>query len=548
MTHTHERIQIDIGKNLSPHKGRVTRAVDRTVKPTAPEKQGLGLGMRQISASQTVSNIGPLAMTTRGVTHFSPEVAAHAKRAEIEAHEAVHQAQFASYGQLPLGNVEQLESEARDGARVLVSGGTFELRHAAPVHFALAMMPEDASGIGPNDTKTKSVAEQIVEEKGIKAEKLLVLGFFFLKGLYGGLKQNLTFGDFVALIDSLIEADRYIDKSPEEFHRGIADGIQAEIDGLKDLIEQLPNLPQILAELGPKLVTFLSSGAVAIEISEAIGTELGQVYAAAIKEAAELGPQDLSYKLGRLLAPILIEILITLIGVAVAGIFAGLFLPRFYTVFTVIRRAGRALEPVLDMIRKRIPTRLLRNDIDLDLDRSFDRTFDQDVETPGTGSQTPTVAPETAAGFTQAQIRAFRRMLGRRFTDGEIEVLGRLWRDAANPGEAAQLTSANSRRLFDNHRGRFWRRVRQNDQARSIFEDAGCVFEGGNSTAPIYRMGNGQEVRMTIDHIVERQTAPHLALDPSNLRIAFSRENSVVLRLLHDLDPFLNQQSGRSAF
>ena len=51
-------------------------------------------------------------------------------------------------------------------------------------------------------------------------------------------------------------------------------------------------------------------------------------------------------------------------------------------------------------------------------------------------------------------------------------------------------------------------------------------------------MLNGRRITITIDHIIERQTAANLALTASNLRLAFSRENSVVLRLLNQMDPF----------
>jgi hypothetical protein len=96
----------------------------------------------------------------------------------------------------------------------------------------------------------------------------------------------------------------------------------------------------------------------------------------------------------------------------------------------------------------------------------------------------------------------------------------------------------NSRRLFNNHRARFWRLVRNDATARSLFTDAGCVFEGEPTTAPFHRMPDGSKFFMTIDHIVERQTAPTRALDPANLRIVSRLENTVTLRLLHALDPF----------
>jgi hypothetical protein len=144
------------------------------------------------------------------------------------------------------------------------------------------------------------------------------------------------------------------------------------------------------------------------------------------------------------------------------------------------------------------------------------------------------VAPEVAAGFTQAQVQAFRRFVGRRFSDSDIGILQQLWDDAARAGDSAILNSSNSRYLFDLQRNRFWARVRATPAARALFEDAGCRFSGG---APYYML-NGRRITMTIDHVIERQTAPQLALTASNLRIAFSRENSVVLRLLNQLDPF----------
>ncbi len=109
-----------------------------------------------------------------------------------------------------------------------------------------------------------------------------------------------------------------------------------------------------------------------------------------------------------------------------------------------------------------------------------------------------------------------------------------LWQSVARPGDKAILNAGNSRYLFDLHRNRFWTAVRNSPEARALFEDAGCKFEGG---APFF-MFNGRRVTITVDHIIERQANPSLALTASNLRLAFPRENSVVLRLLHQLDPF----------
>lgn len=175
--------------------------------------------------------------------------------------------------------------------------------------------------------------------------------------------------------------------------------------------------------------------------------------------------------------------------------------------------------------------------LDAALDQSFSQTFDL-TTTPATslpaGQGVVSVAPEIAAGFTQAQVQGFRRFIGRRFSESNIQILEQLWDNAARQGDAAMLGAGNSRYLFDLQRNRFWSRVRANAAARAIFEDAGCQFSGG---APYFVL-NGQRIYMTIDHIIERQTAPQLALTASNLRISFMRENTVLLRLLHQLDPF----------
>jgi hypothetical protein len=146
----------------------------------------------------------------------------------------------------------------------------------------------------------------------------------------------------------------------------------------------------------------------------------------------------------------------------------------------------------------------------------------------------PRVLGEAAAEtgtHAAAEVQAFGRFLGNPLSHQNIQILGQLWNNAARAGDNAILNSANSRYLFDLHRNRFWTLVRGNPQARAIFTDAGCQFSGG---APFYIL-NGRRIIMTIDHIIERQSAPQLALTASNLRISFLRENTVVLRLLNQL-------------
>ena len=193
--------------------------------------------------------------------------------------------------------------------------------------------------------------------------------------------------------------------------------------------------------------------------------------------------------------------------------------------------AGVAPTPVGRPLR---PSEPAVDPLDAELEQSFRDTFtepDPELETSG-----PVVEPEIAAGFSRAQVTAARRIMGRPI-DG-LGPIGRLWRRVTNPGEPAQLTLSNSRRLFDNQRGRFWRAVRQDQAARALFEDAGFRFAGSDTSAPIRQLSDGTTMQATIDHIVERQTDFARALDPTNLRISPRLENTVVLRQVTAQDPF----------
>jgi hypothetical protein len=175
--------------------------------------------------------------------------------------------------------------------------------------------------------------------------------------------------------------------------------------------------------------------------------------------------------------------------------------------------------------------------VDQMVEQAFAQTFNQaagQATAAAAGQGVVSTAPEIAAGFTQAQVRAFGRILGKSFNTADIQVLQQLWDGAARAGDQQLLNATNARYLFDLQRNRFWRAVAGDPAARQLFTDAGCQFSGG---APYYML-NGRRIVITIDHILERQTAPQFALQASNLRLSFSRENSVVLRLLNQLSPF----------
>lgn len=178
-------------------------------------------------------------------------------------------------------------------------------------------------------------------------------------------------------------------------------------------------------------------------------------------------------------------------------------------------------------------------EVDAMINRAFDATFDMSSQGAGSaaaGQGVVHVAPEIAGGLTQANVAAFRAMMAKPFNDPAISVLDRLWTQSARAGDQRILNLNNSRALFDLQRSRFWTKVANTPEAKALFERAGCTF-GKPGTAPVFRF-NGVPIRITIDHAVERQIAPNLALTGSNLRLSLSRENSVVLRLLNQMDVF----------
>jgi hypothetical protein len=140
--------------------------------------------------------------------------------------------------------------------------------------------------------------------------------------------------------------------------------------------------------------------------------------------------------------------------------------------------------------------------------------------------------PEVSAGFLPRHLPHVRALLGRPLTSPGIARLGAVWRATANPGETATLTLANSRPRFNLHRRRFWTAVRRDPAAARLFTDAGFRFGPRAGSAPYRVLASGRRMTVTIDHIVERQTAPRRALEPSNLRMSSRLENTVLLRQL----------------
>lgn len=166
---------------------------------------------------------------------------------------------------------------------------------------------------------------------------------------------------------------------------------------------------------------------------------------------------------------------------------------------------------------------------------------------PSSGTAT-TRSPERAAGFTDAQIAAAKRFLGRQFDKVEGVDLARIWRAVANPDHVrivamntnmSQAARRQIRGYFDLHRNRFWTAVKNDPAASQMLNDAGFYFVKSGQP-PKHMLASGKLLSLDVDHFVEIQQQPNLALTPTNLRLVSPRENRVVLRLLNLLDPFQN--------
>jgi hypothetical protein len=161
----------------------------------------------------------------------------------------------------------------------------------------------------------------------------------------------------------------------------------------------------------------------------------------------------------------------------------------------------------------------------------------------------PAQSPENAAGFTNAQIAAAKRFFGRQFDKVVGVDLARIWNAVANPNHV-QIVARNTnmskaardeiRSYFGLHRNRFWTAVKNDPAASKMLNDAGFYFDKSGQP-PKFTLASGKTLSLDVDHFVEIQQQPNLALTATNLRLVSPRENRVMLRLLNLLDPFQKQ-------
>ncbi len=148
--HTFKPEQIHVPELSSSRTKRVTRNVVRAVRANRfALSRTHATNTHYSSKGEVAFGSRQLAVTKDGHTTFSPDVATHPKRREIEAHEAVHRAQFETLGRRPVGTREQLEAEASYGAREIQLGRPFVPTLAAQAKLSLAFA-EDPS-LDPDD-------------------------------------------------------------------------------------------------------------------------------------------------------------------------------------------------------------------------------------------------------------------------------------------------------------------------------------------------------------------------------------------------------------
>jgi hypothetical protein len=363
-------------------------------------------------------------------------------------------------------------------------------------------------------------------------------GGAFASGLLTGLADSMPEADRVRLAGQLVGSSVVNLVFSPIFASGAVVGVVEDVvDTVKSLYETITNFSEVLAGIGQMIELLMSEQGVAV--ARSMGEEIGRSYGQRIVQMSRDNRDNIvgfTFDLGRLVGPTVIYTVLAFLGVP--ELMAAAVIGRLLNILRPLLQRFPRLLRLLNGLARRMGAVNAPDALDTDLDRAFARTFDQPTEALPRGGPT-TQPPEVAHGFQARHLAAFARVMGRRFDDPRIADLARIWRSVENPGEVASLSLSNSRRLFNNHRNRFWRAVRDDAAARQLFTDAGMVFEGGPTSAPFYRRADGSVFRMTIDHVVERQSAPGRALDPGNLQLSSTRENTVLLRQLHDQDPFL---------
>jgi hypothetical protein len=300
---------------------------------------------------------------------------------------------------------------------------------------------------------------------------------------------------------------------------GIIEDVVETVKGLYQLVTNLSEIAGAVLELIGSF--FTADGA---QVARELGVEIGKEYAGKITSMLDGNIFEFTFNLGRLVGPMIVYTVLAflgvpqLIGAAVVGRLLQILRPLLQRFPRLVGLVGRVLRRAPDP----------RRPIDPEIDEAVERAFS---EMPGEAAPAPLPGQGVVGpmALTRVQIAAARRLVGNNV--GDLPLLHRIWNDVANPGERAILDAGNSRRLFNNHRRRFWRAVRDDAQARRMFEDAGFEFPPGPTTSPVHVGVPGRQGRISLDHITRRADDRTRALDADNLRLVVHGDNTLLENL-----------------
>jgi hypothetical protein len=360
----------------------------------------------------------------------------------------------------------------------------------------------------------------------------------FVRGLCEGFSESVSEDQARQLSERLLESAILNVIFPPVFLSGAVVGI---VEDVVDAVRGIYHLAVNFREMASAAIEFMGvfftrEGR---SIAKGLGREIGKGFAGRITGMLRGNIFEFTYDLGKLVGPTIVYTVLALVGIPelLAASIAGRLISFLRPVVQRFPRLLRIAEAIASRLKKRRHRPELESDVDEAVERSFERTFNEPVP------EREILPGEGVVGrgpLTRAQLAAVRRILLKRLD--EFPVLQRLWQEAANPADLAQITAANSRRLFDNHRNRFWSRVRNNPEARRIFEDAGFEFPANSrTTAPIHRDFAGREGRVSLDHVTRREDNPARALDPTNLRIAIHGDNTLLENIQQAVGPRLRE-------
>ena len=151
----------------------------------------------------------------------------------------------------------------------------------------------------------------------------------------------------------------------------------------------------------------------------------------------------------------------------------------------------------------------------------------------------PTKIPDVGRGVTRDLVARVRRIMGKTISQAPKAVQD-AWADAAAAVQrAGTATEEGMLKAYKEAQKRFWKNVRANSAARAWFEQSGFWFDPAAEGAPYIEAIKGfkrtktleQELRLSLDHILEKAKNPALALDPGNLRFATHWDNWLLNKL-----------------